>query len=352
MTSNNLNAICPYFAMYPLDYPMGVIEKYGAKSILDPFCGRGTTNMAARLKNIHSVGIDSSDVAYAISSAKMVDTTPELIVKAFDEIVSDDISDDTPSGEFWEMMYDPGVLGTLCTVRKALLEECDTPEQIALRGIMLGALHGPLKVDGSSSYFSNQFPRTYASKPAYSVRYWKKNGYLHPPKVDVREIVKIRAARYYSDKLDPADGFIIKGDSTKGSTFREIELLNDGKRYDAVITSPPYHGMNTYIPDQWLRNWFVGGPSDVEYSKRGQTSGSMSVFIDELKNVWRNCEGLCENNAKMYVRFGEIANKDEDPGEIIHRTFEDTGWYVLDIKGAGVPKKGHRASESFIKNGL
>ena len=76
MQNSNLNSICPYFAMYPLDYPLGAIGASGAAAILDPFCGRGTTNMAARLNDIFSVGIDSSVVAFAISSAKMIDTTP------------------------------------------------------------------------------------------------------------------------------------------------------------------------------------------------------------------------------------------------------------------------------------
>ena len=41
-------------------------------------------------------------------------------------------------------------------------------------------------------------------------------------------------------------------------------------RFDWVITSPPYYGMRTYIPDQWLRNWFVGGPDAVDYTNRDQ----------------------------------------------------------------------------------
>ncbi|WP_400236452.1 DNA modification methylase [Methanomethylophilus alvi] len=350
--NNSLNAICPYFAMYPLDYPMGVIEKYGATSVLDPFCGRGTTNMAARLNNIHSVGIDSSDVAYAISSAKMVNTSPESILRTYDAIVSDCEDVDTPTGEFWDMMYDPVVLKTVCTVRKALLEECASEEEIALRGIMLGALHGPMMVNGSSSYFSNQFPRTFASKPSYSVRYWKKNDYLKPPNVDVREIVKKRAHRYYSNFLEPTTGFILKGDSTDRSTFDELERLNGDRKFDTIITSPPYHGMNTYIPDQWLRNWFVGGPDSVEYTMRGQTSGRLNTFIKQLKSVWNNCKRLCSDDARMFVRFGEIGNKTADPGEIIRKTFEGTDWIVDSIEGAGMPKKGRRSSELFLKTNL
>ena len=47
--------------------------------------------------------IDSSDVAYAISTAKMVNTSPESILKTYDAIFSDYGDVDTPSGEFWDM---------------------------------------------------------------------------------------------------------------------------------------------------------------------------------------------------------------------------------------------------------
>ena len=44
-----------------------------------------------------------------------------------------------------------------------------------LRAICLGALHGPLsKSPDQRGYFSNQMPRTFASKPDYSVRFWRE----------------------------------------------------------------------------------------------------------------------------------------------------------------------------------
>ena len=36
------------------------------------------------------------------------------------------------------------------------------------------------------------------------------------------------------------------------------------------VTSPPYYGMRTYFPDQWLRLWFLGGEAHVEYGQQGQ----------------------------------------------------------------------------------
>jgi DNA methylase len=54
-----LNAICPYYTMFPLDFPLQQLAtKPDAVRILDPFCGRGTTLYAARLVGLPSVGID------------------------------------------------------------------------------------------------------------------------------------------------------------------------------------------------------------------------------------------------------------------------------------------------------
>jgi DNA modification methylase len=69
-----LNAICPYFTMFPLEYPLRVLKKHRVDMpvVMDPFCGRGTTLFAARTLGLASRGIDSSPVAVAIARAKLV----------------------------------------------------------------------------------------------------------------------------------------------------------------------------------------------------------------------------------------------------------------------------------------
>src|SRR5687767_1656889 len=56
-----LNGICPYYTMYPLDFPLHVLGKRVTSEewVLDPFCGRGTTNFAARLLGLPTVGLDT-----------------------------------------------------------------------------------------------------------------------------------------------------------------------------------------------------------------------------------------------------------------------------------------------------
>jgi DNA modification methylase len=62
------NAICPYYTMFPLEFPLRLLKKHKAISptVFDPFCGRGTTIYAARKLGLRSYGIDTSPIAAAI----------------------------------------------------------------------------------------------------------------------------------------------------------------------------------------------------------------------------------------------------------------------------------------------
>src|SRR5437016_2437316 len=98
-----LNAICPYFTMFPLDFPLGILERHArsGQRVLDPFCGRGTTNVAARALNMHALGIDSSPVATAITTAKIVSTTPDDIMREVQRIIASAKEESLPRGAFW-----------------------------------------------------------------------------------------------------------------------------------------------------------------------------------------------------------------------------------------------------------
>lgn len=180
--------------MFRLDFPWRVLESRSSicDIVLDPFAGRGTTNYAARLLGLRSIGIDSNPVAVALTGAKLANASPQDVVQAAAEILSCDAGDVTlPDGEFWRLAFHPDVLAQLCRFRQALLVNCRSDARRALRGVMLGALHGPMtKV--APSHFSNQCTRTYAPKPDYAIRFWKSHG-LTPPRVDVEAVISRRA---------------------------------------------------------------------------------------------------------------------------------------------------------------
>src|SRR5262249_21781429 len=144
--------------------------------ILDPFCGRGTTIYAARLRGIAAVGIDSNPVAAAISGAKLVYVRPSEVIRLAKSILDERQGLDPsspPSDEFWARCFADSTLRQICRLRTYLLSNCNTRVEIALRALLLGILHGP-RNKGPATYLSNQMPRTYSTKPDPAVRFWKK----------------------------------------------------------------------------------------------------------------------------------------------------------------------------------
>lgn len=336
-----LNTVAPYFTMFPPAFPLSVLA--GADGwVLDPFCGRGTSLFAGRVLGLPSVGIDSSPVATAIAAAKLADATPERIVRLAEQLKAECRDAHVPTGAFWDLAYERHTLADVCAIRSGLASAADNPEATALRAVMLGALHGP-KGKHTQSYFSNQMPRTYATKPAGAVRYWERRD-LKPDYVDVIEVVRRRANRAYSGAPTPVQGQAILGDS------RDLVLPEDAGPIERVVTSPPYYGMRTYLTDQWLRQWFVGGPEAPSYSSDRQIDmSSVGAFSADLARVWRGVAAVAEPGCRMTIRFGAIPSAPSSPEEIIRGSIEQAhaGWVVDTVADAGAPTSGRRQAQQF-----
>ena len=334
--------------MFPLVFPYDALASRAGPGdwVLDPFCGRGTTNFAARLLGLPTIGIDSDSVAAAATEAKLVSLNGgiETIVRAAREMLNGPPPRELPEGEFWRLAYRPEILDALCRFRERFLDVALTPEQTALRGLVLGALHGPLRRNGTSSYFSNQAPRTYAPKPRYAVRFWRSHR-LEPPRVDVVDIIAERAGRYFSHAPSGTHSITRKGDS------RKPEVVHDaceGHRPTWVITSPPYYGLRTYQPDQWLRQWFLGGPAQTSYDVGPQLSHrSQDAFVEDLRSVWKNVAAFTTDDARLIVRFGAINDRPVDPMEVLETSLERTPWHLYRTVSAGTAAMGRRQAVTF-----
>ena len=343
-----LNAVCPYYTMFPLDFPLARLA--GASTgdwVLDPFCGRGSTNFAARLLGLPSVGVDANPVAAAIAQAKAVSTTPSWMVATCTEILrSAEEPEDLPQGDFWKRAFHQSTLFQLCKLREALLKNCRSPTRKALRALLLGLLHGPKIKARLKSYCSNQMPRTYASKPDYALRFWRGHR-MQPPKVDVLDLVTRKAVHYFGHLPPSVDARVVVGDSRR---LKIRKLLPRSERAGWVITSPPYYGMRTYVPDQWLRYWFLGGPAKVVYRVSRQLKHhSPGVFARELGTVWKNVACACKTDARLVVRFGSIPDRDQDARDILRESFRvaDAGWRITTVRSAGAADHGRRQAGQF-----
>ena len=339
-----LNGICAYYAMFPLSFPYRRLRTAkGCSWVLDPFCGRGTTNVAARLLGLPSVGIDSSPVATAIASAKLCDVSPSRVIDECHRLLLEEKTPaHVPAGEFWELCFHPQTLEEICRVREPLLDDCRSGTRKVLRALILGFLHGPVR-KGLPSYLSNQMPRTYATKPLSAVRFWRRH-HLSPARVPLLELVKRRAGFYLSYRLPKPLGRIHQRDSRK-----ELPRAYD-QRFDCVITSPPYLGMNHYLRDQWLRSWFLGGPDKPSGGQVAQiTSEDEQTFVSDLAKAWSAVAKACAPGARMTIRFGSIPSRNMDPRAVICTSLQRASgrWKILTITDAGPSSRGKRQSDQF-----
>lgn len=344
--SLRLNAVCPYYTMFPLDFPLMQLISHGSPTrVLDPFCGRGTTLFAARTFGIPSVGIDVNPVAVAIAEAKIAKVSAGSVVRLAKRLLQGGPRSSVPEGEFWELCFEAETLREVTTMRAALTD-LHTPTAAMLRAIMLGILHGP-RNKGLPSYLSNQMPRTYASKPGYAVKYWKTRA-LQPVRIDTLDVIARRAARLLEAQPPSHGGRVYLGDS--------VEILETLRaRFDLVVTSPPYYGMRTYLPDQWLRSWFVGGAPEVPYGSVGQIARqpSQAAFVSALADVWRATAHRCHRRARLAVRFGSLPSARTDPSQLLLDSLEEaaSGWVVTEVSPAGTSTYQARQAEQFVKAG-
>ncbi len=291
--------------------------------VLDPFCGRGTTNYAARVLGLHSYGTDTNPVAVAIASAKLASTSVEEVLNLLQQILAGPESVLVPVGPFWEGCYHPTTLQDICKLRDALQLRQDAAAAV-LRAVFLGVLHGPRRIT-VASYLSNQMPRTFASKPAYSVKYWRENN-LTPPLVDTCQVIEQKVRRILATPLPPVPGRIDEADARN--------IPDYDAPIDYIVTSPPYYGFDTYRPDQWLRLWALGFPAEVTYQDETQVSrGGVLGFTKRLAEVWKRVGEISRNKAKLCIRFGSLPSMPVNPLEILEESFELSGhpWFTTCI---------------------
>jgi hypothetical protein len=211
----------------------------------------------------------------------MAEAEPDQVIGLCRQLVDRPV-EDLPRGEFWDLAFHPRTLSEICAVRQGLLgAESDRAAAALLRAVMLGALHGP-RGKHTQSYLSNQMPRSYATKPTGAVRYWKKHD-LRPEYASVVELVSRRAVRALADAPRGTAGAIFDEDARR----LQLEETPYGP-FSHVVTSPPYFGMRSYVTDQWLRSWFLGGPEEPDYrANRQMDTSSPCAFSRDLAESGR-----------------------------------------------------------------
>ncbi len=311
-----LHAICPYFAMFPSDFVREQVEAHSQKGdwVFDPFCGRGTTILESLLLGRNAAGSDINPVAACVSQAKAERPTlqeVQLRIDSLEEHYHKDAPDRWEQERsvlppFFKRAFYPTTLRELLFLRATLDWRNDQTERF-IAALILGSLHG--EMDRSSSYFSNQMPRTICLKPDYSLRYWKTHG-LFPKKREVFKMLREKAEYRLKGIPDCLTGKVKLADARKVSShFTSLH-----RKVALVVTSPPYLNVTSYEEDQWLRLWFLGGHPRPTYGKvsKDDRYGSADKYWQFLKESWAGLAPLLKDSAIVVIRLGAIGIAEKD----------------------------------------
>lgn len=309
--------------MFPETFVAEQVEKFTEPGdfVFDPFCGRGTSILQSLLMHRNAAGTDINPVAYCISAAKAklpsLATTVGRIDKlrrVFGSRSRVDIGSERRSlPVFFKHAFRPSTLESILFLRKELDWKEDSVDRF-IAALTLGSLHG--EMDKSSSYLSNQMPRTISTKPKYSVSFWKKRR-LDPPQRDVFALLRSRAEFRLRGNSLIANGLVAMADARDAAD--NFPMLAD--RVRAVITSPPYLNVTRYEEDQWLRLWFLGHepyPTYGKISKDDRHSGRENYW-EFLSESWAGLRPLMSRNSFLICR---LAGKDVPQKELTDNLYE------------------------------
>ena len=324
---SSLHSIASYLAMFCPALPNFFIEKYSNNDdiVMDNFSGRGTTALVAREMNRKFIGNDLNPYAIVLSKFKISKVSKSQILKAItilekkyenSDFINKKIDFNEPKIKEILYFYSESTLRQLLFIRETIGNNWKniSKSDNAVLALALGLMHGPMKKNGETIYFSLDMPNTISMAPNYVKNYAQKNG-LTRPKVNIFSQLKSRLNKKYDEilKSDFDAKFFIQ-DSIK----ENFKIKNES--VTLVVTSPPYLNIVNYKTSNWLKLWLLGYErkklnNDIKLSDNLKFN-EYAIFLTDYLNA---IHSKLKMNGKVCLIVGDVTNKKliEDVWELI-----------------------------------
>jgi DNA modification methylase len=296
------HSMCSYLGAFPPPLANYFIRYFTRKGdlVFDPFSGRGTTALEARILGRKSLATDLNPIALALSEAKNSSLTKDEIFERIAELekkYDDSLYQQEANAQAEEvhLIFHPRTLAQLCYLRRKLLKS-DKQVDKYLIGITLGVLHGGERANGTSGYASIDMPNTFSMSPEY-VRRFVQTNQLNRFYRDVFGLLREKTERLYKKHTGlKQSGTVVKANAKK---LLDVEELNPFlRKVSLILTSPPYLGIVNYAKQNWIRSWFLN-----------QDPGKVSEELDDDLNLeeWINFSRDVVIQLKQFLKKDGVA---------------------------------------------
>ena len=304
------HSMCSYLGAFPAPLASYFIRYFSEEGdlVFDPFSGRGTTALEARILNRSSIATDLNPIALALSEAKNYNIEKEEIYFRIGELEKKyDYALYQPEAiaqsDEIHLIFHPRTLAQLCYLRRKLLKS-ESPVDKYLVGISLGILHGSERSNGTSGYASIDMPNTFSMSSEY-VRRFVQTKQLNRFYRDVFILLREKTEKLYKNhsKLGQS-GLIVKGDVKHLSTLEALKPFHN--KVNLILTSPPYLGIVNYAKQNWIRSWFMSQDPET-VSKQLDDDLNLHEWIAFSKTFVMELKQFIKKDGVAVFVIGDVA---------------------------------------------
>jgi len=253
--NNGIHSFHWYPATYLSAIPGTLIPLFSqeGETVLDPFCGSGTSGVEAIRLGRKFIGMDTNPIALLISNAKISFPDPAAfleqvknIVRKSEGLFAQSNVPDHPRQEELLGWYHPNTLLGLNGILSLILGVKDTSIQMALLAVFSGILKNCSSQGKHWGWVcDNVKPKPYeiTNKDAVSafsnaaIFYIENSAHLYEA-----TNIHIEISR---------NELSLRASLQQGSCIKNMELMADSS-VDFIVTSPPYYGVADYVKSQRL----------------------------------------------------------------------------------------------------
>lgn len=293
---SSLHSIAPYVGKVPPNVAQAMVIGVEAGSrVIDPFCGSGGLLLEAQRSGAIVEGYDINRYAVVLTRAKL--NPPKTIEEANERVerlnaaLTVNFVEESEHPDWVRRFFHPRTLNELSFSCEFLRNERDWFTLACL----LGILHH--QRPGFLSYPSSNFVPYLRDKKFPREEY--------PELYEYRAVIpRLRAkVERVMDNVRP-----IISESEPLINERSFFKQNFGKRkFDLILTSPPYMGTLTYGRDNRLRLYFLGVSNGANLDQHLPTTSA--DFFSFLKTSFGKFEDILSSDGTVTMILGSASRK-------------------------------------------
>lgn len=340
----DIESLHPYPAKFIEDIPGGILDVLGLPKgsvVFDPFCGSGTTLLAAQRRELVSVGVDLNPIGCLISRVKTAPTPTTLFALA-EEVVEEarhNTSPKIPEIPKLDHWFKPEIQKSAAALLAAISSRSGHESFDALRLALSSILVRVSNQESDTRYAAIE----------------KKNS--------AEDVFKffLSSAKKLVDSLDGRD---YPASSAKVIEHDVLTLDPSaiGCKVDAVITSPPYPNAYEYWLYHKYRMWWLGfDPIAVKTAEIGarahffkKNHHTKDDFERQMKGVFNLLNRIMNpmGTASFVIGRSKIHGEEVDNAEIVRRAAEEEGFCfeTVIVRPIAQNRKSFNLSHATIRN--